>query len=92
VVYKSIPLKDNAFVEIEGDVNVPVNVGFEIFDFKFNAVCCAVETGLFKSEVLLTFPNPTFEGSNVKFEIVAFVKSAVEPLENVKAPCKFTPF
>ncbi len=39
VVYKSIPLKDNAFVEIEGDINVPVNVGFEIFDFKFNAVC-----------------------------------------------------
>ncbi len=59
VVYKSTPDNDNAFVEIEGDVNVPVNVGFAIFDFKFNAVCCADETGLFKSEVLLTFPNPT---------------------------------
>ena len=30
-------------------------------DFKFNAVCVAVEMILFKSLVLLTFPNPTIE-------------------------------
>ena len=27
--------------------------------FKSNAVCCAVLTGLFASDVLLQFPNPT---------------------------------
>ena len=30
-------------------------------DFKFNAVCVAVEIGLFKSLVLLTFANPTMD-------------------------------
>ncbi len=92
VVNRSIPFKDNAFVEIDGDVTTPVNVGLAIFDFKAKAFVVAVESGLFKSDVLFTFPNPTFEGSKVKFETIAFVKSTVEPLENVKAPCKFTPF
>ena len=27
--------------------------------FRFNAVCVAVDIGLFRSEVLSTFPNPT---------------------------------
>ena len=30
-----------------------------IFSFKANKFCVAVETGLFKSAVLFTFPNPT---------------------------------
>jgi hypothetical protein len=29
------------------------------FAFKFNAVCCLVDTGLFASLVLSTLPNPT---------------------------------
>ena len=38
---------------------VPVNVGEANDAFKFNADCVAVETGLFKSEVLSTSPKPT---------------------------------
>ena len=38
---------------------VPVKVGEARLAFKFKAVCCAVETGLFASLVLSTFPRPT---------------------------------
>jgi len=37
---------------------VPVNVGDAKFALRFNAVCVAVDTGLFASLVLSTFPNP----------------------------------
>ena len=45
---------------------VPVNVGLAIVGlsrlaFRSSAVCCAVETGLPASEVLLTLPSPTIE-------------------------------
>ncbi len=90
VVNKSIPFKDNAFVEIDGDVNVPVNVGLAILDFKFNAVCCAVETGLLVSLVLLTFDKPTLLWD--KFDTVVFEKFIEDPEEKVTAPCKFKEF
>ena len=41
------------------DNGVPVNVGEAKLAFKFNAVCCVVDTGLLASEVLSTFPKPT---------------------------------
>ena len=44
----------------ENDI-VPVNEGLFRFAFKSNADCVAVETGLFKSEVLSTFDNPTID-------------------------------
>ena len=48
-----------AVVVKPGTVTVPVNVGDANGDFKSNAVCVAVETGLLASEVLLQFPSPT---------------------------------
>ena len=38
---------------------VPVNVGEARLAFKSNAVCVAVDIGLFASLVLSTFPSPT---------------------------------
>ena len=38
---------------------MPVKVGLAKFAFKSKALCCAVETGLFASDVLSAFPNPT---------------------------------
>ena len=54
-----------------GSVGVPVNTGDTKFDFKFNAVCCAVLTGLLASLVLSTLPNPKFVLAS--FIFVAFV-------------------
>ena len=54
-----------------GSVGVPVNTGDTKFDFKFNAVCCAVLTGLLTSLVLSTLPNPKFVLAS--FIFVAFV-------------------
>ncbi len=64
-------------------------VGLAIFYFKAKAVTAVVDinTGLFKSEVLFTFPNPTFACGVDKFETVAFVKSIVNLDEKVVAPC-----
>ena len=42
-----------------GRTTVPVNVGLARFAFKSRADCVAVDTGLFKSEVLSTSPKPT---------------------------------
>ena len=42
-----------------GSLTVPVNVGDASGAFKANAACCAVETGLPKSDVLSTLPSPT---------------------------------
>ena len=42
-----------------GADGIPVNVGDAKFDFKSRAVCCAVETGLFTSEVLSALSSPT---------------------------------
>ena len=42
-----------------GSVTVPVNVGEARFAFKLRAVWVAVDTGLFASLVLSTFPRPT---------------------------------
>jgi len=42
-----------------GYTTVPVNVGDAKLDFKFKAVCVAVDTGLFASLVLSTLPKPT---------------------------------
>ncbi len=44
-----------------GRTTVPVKVGLAAFALRLMAVCCAVETGLFSSLVLLTFPRPTIE-------------------------------
>jgi hypothetical protein len=44
-----------------GRSTVPVNVGLAAFALRLNAVCCAVETGLFASEVLVTLPRPTID-------------------------------
>ena len=41
-----------------GSTTSPVNVGDAKFAFKSSAVCCAVLTGLFISEVLFIFPRP----------------------------------
>ena len=38
-------------------VTVPVKVGDALASFKFNAVCVAVDIGLFQSVVLLTSPK-----------------------------------
>ena len=38
---------------IVGTVNVPVKVGDAKLDFKFNAICVAVDIGFNKSDVLL---------------------------------------
>ena len=40
---------------------VPVNDGLESGAFKSSAVCCAVDTGLFASLVLVTSPSPTID-------------------------------
>ena len=40
-------------------LTVPVNVGEARFALRFRAVCVAIETGLFASLVLSTFPKPT---------------------------------
>ena len=42
---------------------------------KFSAVCVAVDIGLFRSEVLSTFPNPTF--ALVRLAKLAFKSNAV---------------
>ena len=44
--------------EAVGVVGVPVNAGLAKFAFKFKAVCCAVETGLSASLVLVTKFKP----------------------------------
>ena len=44
-----------------GSVTVPLKLGEARFAFKSSAVCCAVETGLPASLVLLTFPKPTID-------------------------------
>ena len=44
-----------------GAKGVPVKVGEAIFAFKFKAVCCAVDTGLSASAVLVIFPKPTMD-------------------------------
>ena len=41
-----------------GSTTSPVNVGEAKFAFRSSALCCAVLTGLFKSEVLSRFPIP----------------------------------
>ena len=38
-----------------------MKVGDAIVDFRSSAVCCAVDTGLFASVVLSTFPSPTID-------------------------------
>ena len=40
---------------------VPVNVGEARFALRFNAVCCAVDTGFAVSAVLSIFHRPKFE-------------------------------
>ena len=40
-------------------LTVPVNVGFARLAFRSSAVCVAVETGLFASDVLSKFARPT---------------------------------
>ena len=45
-------------LSVEKDITVPVVDGDSIDNFKFNAVWVAVDIGLFKSEVLSTFPKP----------------------------------
>src|SRR5688572_8356401 len=40
-------------------VTTPEKVGLAKLAFRSRAVCCAVETGLLASLVLVTFPNPT---------------------------------
>lgn len=40
---------------------VPVNVGEATLALRFNAVCCAVDTGFAASEVLSTFHNERLE-------------------------------
>ena len=42
-----------------GADGIPVNVGDAKLDFKSRALCCAVLTGLFASEVLSALPRPT---------------------------------
>ena len=41
-----------------GSTTSPVNVGEARFAFRSSALCCAVLTGLFKSEVFSIFPIP----------------------------------
>ena len=43
-----------------GKTTSPVNVGDARFAFRSSVVCCAVLTGLFKSEVLSILPSPKF--------------------------------
>ena len=42
-------------------LTVPVNVGLARSALRSSAACCAVETGLLASEVLLTLPRPTID-------------------------------
>ena len=67
---KSAPLKLVALVAVvalpvNGPLNepvtVPVKVGLARLAFKSSAVCCAVDTGLLASLVLVTLPNPTID-------------------------------
>ena len=51
--------KLNIFVIPLSICNVPVIIGLAKSAFKSNDVCCAVDTGLFASEVLLTLFSPT---------------------------------
>ena len=48
-----------------GKTGNPVKVGETKFAFKSNAACCNVLTGLFKSVVLFTFPNPKLDNAAV---------------------------
>ena len=43
---------------VVGNTTSPVKVGDAKFAFRSRAVCCAVLTGLFKSEVLSMLPSP----------------------------------
>ena len=48
-----------------GNTTFPVKVGEAKFAFKSKADCCAVLTGLFKSDVLFTLPNPKLDNAAV---------------------------
>ena len=50
--------------------------------FKFNAVCCAVDTGLLVSLVLSTFPSPTSVAVVFEFKVFVVVK-LVPPIVRV---------
>ncbi len=63
-----------------GKTTSPVNVGEAKFAFKSSAACCAVLTGLFKSEVLSMLPSP-------KFVLAAVAEFApVPPFVNATIP------
>jgi hypothetical protein len=57
----SVPVPDDGVLVklTDGNVTVPVKVGLAKSDFKLRAVWVAVETGLLRSLVLSTLPNPT---------------------------------
>jgi len=56
---------------------VPVKVGLAIFALKFNAVCCAVDTGFPASVVLSTFHNQT---SHFTIPVGVFITGEVKVL------------
>ena len=63
-----------------GKTTSPVNVGDAKSAFRSSAVCCAVLTGLFTSDVLSILPSPKF----VLAEVAEF--APVPPLANATIP------
>ena len=90
-----------AFTVRFGVVNVPVKVGPDILDFKFNALWVAVDTGLFASLVLSILATPTVVFDNpftdpIKLVIpdkVVLNKEEPDKLDfKFKLDCKSIPF
>jgi hypothetical protein len=52
MVYHYIINITNPTIAFVIPLTVPVNVGLAKFAFKFNAVCCVVDTGLFASDII----------------------------------------
>ena len=72
-----------------GKTGSPVKVGDARFAFRSSAVCCAVLTGLFKSEVLSILPSPKFVLAEVaEFAPVPPFVSATIPETLVAFPDK----
>jgi hypothetical protein len=62
-------------IDFEIPETVPVNVGEARLAFRSSAVCVAVETGLFASDVLSTLDRPTLD-----FDIVNHEGSEYDPV------------
>ena len=73
-------------VILPADDGVPVNAGDARFAFRFNAVCCAVDTGFAVSAVLSTLHRPTspFTRTRSVFNVATGTSSATHVAAEVR--------